>query len=72
MRYQSVIVAVFACVLCFALPVIAPQAFVQAVQAQTVGRIIVEGNQRIEAETVLSYMQLGPGDPFDSKRSTNR
>jgi outer membrane protein insertion porin family len=68
MRYQSVIVAVFACVLCFALPVIAPQAFVQAAQSQTVGRIIVEGNQRIEAETVFSYMQLGPGDPFDSEK----
>ncbi|TMJ39999.1 MAG: outer membrane protein assembly factor BamA, partial [Alphaproteobacteria bacterium] len=68
MRYQSVIVAVFACVLCFALPVIAPPAFVEAAQAQTVGRIIVEGNQRIESETVLSYMQIGPGDPFDSEK----
>lgn len=68
MRYQSVIVAVFACVLSFALPVIAPQGFAPAAQAQTVGRIIVEGNQRIETETVLSYMQIGPGDPFDSEK----
>ena len=67
MRYQSVIVAVFACLLSLALPVAAPHAFTTAAQAQTVSRIVVEGNQRIEAETVLSYMQIGPGDPFDSE-----
>jgi outer membrane protein insertion porin family len=68
MRYQSVIVAVFACVLSFALPVMAPQGFASAAQAQAIGRIIVEGNQRIEAETVLSYMQIGAGDQFDSEK----
>lgn len=68
MRYQSVIVAVFACLLSFAAPVAAPQVFAPAAYAQTVGRIIVEGNQRIETETVLSYMQIGPGDPFDSEK----
>src|SRR5262245_45973698 len=68
MRYQSVIVAVFACLLSVALPVVAPQEFASATHAQTVGRIIVEGNQRIEPETVLSYMQIGPGDPFDSEK----
>ncbi|MGE0006586.1 MAG: outer membrane protein assembly factor BamA [Parvibaculaceae bacterium] len=54
--------------MCFALPVAAPQEFASAAQAQTIGRIVVEGNQRIEAETVISYMQLGPGDPFDSEK----
>lgn len=68
MRYQSVIVAVFACVLSFALPVMAPQGIVSAAQAQTVGRIVVEGNQRIETETVLSYMQIGAGDRFDTEK----
>lgn len=68
MRYQSVIVAVFACVLSFALPVMAPQGFAPAAQAQTIGRIVVEGNQRIETETVLSYMQIGAGDLFDSEK----
>ncbi len=28
----------------------------------------VEGNQRIEADTVRSYMLIGPGDPFDPGR----
>jgi outer membrane protein insertion porin family len=30
--------------------------------------IRIEGNQRIEPETVRSYMQLNPGDPFDAGR----
>src|SRR5689334_2550917 len=68
MRYQLVIVAVFACLLSFALPVAAPQGFAPAAQAQTVGSIVVEGNQRIETETVLSYMQIAPGEPFDSEK----
>ncbi len=40
--------------------------------AQEAGRTIVEirveGNQRIEAETVFSYMVVAVGDPFDSER----
>ncbi|MEE9380256.1 MAG: outer membrane protein assembly factor BamA [Hyphomonadaceae bacterium] len=30
--------------------------------------IIVEGNQRIEARTVQSYLLVEPGDPFDGER----
>ena len=33
-------------------------------QANSVSRIVVEGNQRIEADTVRSYMQIQVGDPF--------
>ncbi len=39
--------------------------------AQTTDRITgiaVTGNQRIEPETVVSYMVVRPGDPFDPKR----
>src|SRR5690348_12915186 len=68
MRYQSVIVAVFACLLSFAHPVVAPQELATVAQAENVARIVVEGNQRIETETVLSYMQIGRGDPFDSEK----
>jgi outer membrane protein insertion porin family len=35
---------------------------------QIISRILVEGNQRIESRTVLSYMLLRPGDPFDPDR----
>lgn len=31
----------------------------------TVARILIEGNQRIEPETVQSYMPVRPGDAFD-------
>ncbi|MEY2757475.1 MAG: outer membrane protein Omp85 [Pseudomonadota bacterium] len=37
-------------------------------QQQIIGRILVEGNQRIEARTVLSYLLVRPGDPFDEER----
>jgi outer membrane protein insertion porin family len=36
---------------------------------QIISRVLVEGNQRIESRTVLSYMLLKPGDPFDPERS---
>jgi outer membrane protein insertion porin family len=34
----------------------------------TISEIRVEGTQRVEPETVRSYMLLQPGDPFDSDR----
>ena len=35
---------------------------------EPIANIRVEGNQRIEAETVLSYMQLSAGDKFEAAR----
>ncbi len=35
-------------------------------QAQTIDSVLVEGNERIEADTVRSYVSVGPGDAFDS------
>ncbi|MBL8550754.1 MAG: outer membrane protein assembly factor BamA [Hyphomonadaceae bacterium] len=40
----------------------------QAPAAAVIGRIQVEGIQRIEASTVTSYMSLRPGEPFDPER----
>ena len=34
----------------------------------TIATIRVEGNQRIETGTILSYMLVQPGDPFDPDR----
>jgi outer membrane protein insertion porin family len=39
-----------------------------AAQAQTIGQIVVEGTQRVETETVLSYLQVTRGDAFDAER----
>ncbi|SDG90685.1 outer membrane protein assembly factor BamA [Roseospirillum parvum] len=33
-----------------------------------VDQVVIEGNQRIEAETVRSYMVIQAGDPFDAER----
>jgi outer membrane protein insertion porin family len=41
----------------------------QAQQAGTaIRRIVVEGNQRIEAATISSYLLVRPGDVFDAER----
>lgn len=37
----------------------------EAQSAPTVSSIRVEGNQRVEAESVQSYMSIRPGEPFD-------
>ena len=34
----------------------------------TISAIVVEGNQRVEARTVQSYLLVEPGDPFDPDR----
>ena len=34
-------------------------------QSQVIEAVVVEGNERIEADTVRSYLLIGPGDPFD-------
>ncbi|BDW99659.1 outer membrane protein assembly factor BamA [Maricaulis maris] len=39
----------------------------QPVAAPVIRQILVEGNQRVEADTVLSYLLLQPGQPFDSR-----
>ncbi len=46
----------------FAFLVLAPL----AASAATITQIVVEGNQRVEAETVESYLQLGRGDTYDA------
>lgn len=40
----------------------------QPQQPVIISRILVEGNQRIEARTVLSYLLVKPGDPFNEER----
>jgi outer membrane protein insertion porin family len=65
MRYRVVFIAIFS--LAFALVgdfTGNSSGFVSQAQAQSVSQIVVQGNQRIEAETVRSYMQINPGDPF--------
>ena len=37
-----------------------------AAQERMIGSVLVEGNERIEADTVRSYVSVGPGDQFDA------
>ena len=62
----------FRLIVCLALilgvaPVVAPQIVLQPVYAATVSRVVIRGNQRVEDETILSYMQLGVGDTIDDE-----
>lgn len=51
-----------------AAPVVAPQVMLQPAYAATVSQVLIRGNQRVENETILSYMQLGVGDQFDDEQ----
>jgi outer membrane protein insertion porin family len=55
---------------CFVLVLGLPQAnlYAQTSQGGLVSEILIEGNQRIEAETVLSYLQIKEGDAFDNRK----
>ncbi|HQR90147.1 MAG TPA: POTRA domain-containing protein, partial [Caulobacter sp.] len=43
-------------------------AFAQAAQTGVVQRIVVQGNERIEQGTVMSYLPIQPGDTVDAAR----
>ncbi|MCF8504517.1 MAG: outer membrane protein assembly factor BamA [Caulobacter sp.] len=45
-----------------------PTAAIAQVEQGAVQRILVQGNERIEAGTVLSYLPIQPGDQVDSAR----
>jgi outer membrane protein insertion porin family len=44
------------------------ESLAQVPSGGTIAEIRIEGTQRVEPETVRSYMQVQPGDPFDSDR----
>jgi outer membrane protein insertion porin family len=72
---QRVLTAAIYCTIFLALPLgvsasaraqeIAPEALQPAPQAAPLRQVLVEGNQRVEADTVLSYLLLQPGVPAD-------
>ncbi len=67
MRHFLTVFTVLACLAYASIPV--PQASAQF-SGGTIDAIVVEGNQRIEAETVRSYLAVKEGDPF-SPESVN-
>jgi outer membrane protein insertion porin family len=61
----------FAALVLVAMPVaatVAASLMSSPVAAQTASSIVVEGNRRVEAETIRSYFKLGPGGRLDQGR----
>ena len=68
MCYRFVAVSLWALVFAVLGPVAAPKFLAAQAEAQVISRIVVEGNERIEPDTVISYMQIGQGDDYDPER----
>ena len=66
-RKRFVIAGLLALTFAGAPPALAPYGLSTPALAATVGRIVIEGNQRVETDTVLSYMQLSPGDQITTE-----
>ena len=66
MRIKYVCVALMTVLLTFVAPVAMPVSFTSQAHAQTISNIVVEGNQRVENDTVFSYLQFARGDSFDA------
>lgn len=66
MRIRFVFAGFLAFLMVSAAPVVGGGVIGGTAHAQTVSRVVVEGNQRIEPETVMSYMQIGPGETYSA------
>jgi outer membrane protein insertion porin family len=67
MRKTCILLGMFLALFLAVGSVTAPSLFIGQAQAATSGRVaqvVIRGNQRVENDTILSYMQLGQGDAF--------
>lgn len=67
MRYRLIFIATLTFALALLAPAVGPISLSATAWGQTVSKIIVEGNQRVETETIFSYMQISPGDPISDE-----
>ena len=70
MRLRLIYLFVVVALVLGAGPVLAPHAFSNQAFAANVSQVVIRGTQRVEDETILSYMQLGAGDSFDGALSS--
>ena len=68
MRIKFLCVAVLTLVLSCVAPVALPGSWTSQAYAETIAQITIQGNQRVEAETVFSYLQFSRGDEFDPEK----
>jgi outer membrane protein insertion porin family len=66
---RFVCVAVLSLALVCLAPVFAPGVLVSPAFAQTITNITVEGNQRVEADTVASYLQFSRGENYSAEKA---
>src|SRR5215211_9127575 len=67
MRYRLLFIGIVTFVLAMMAPAIVPMGSSGVAFAQTISNIVVEGNQRVETETILSYTQISRGDPVSEE-----
>jgi outer membrane protein insertion porin family len=65
MRIRLFCIALMTVILSVVAPVVAPVSFTSQAHAQTISNIVVEGNQRVENDTVFSYLQFARGDSYN-------
>ena len=68
MRTKLFCLALLSLVMLLAMPVASPLGLGTQAYAATIAQIRVEGNQRVEEETVLSYLQFSRGEEFDPEK----
>jgi outer membrane protein insertion porin family len=67
MRYRLLFIGMVTFVMAVMAPAIMPMGSSGFALAQTISNIVVEGNQRVETETILSYTQISRGDPISEE-----
>ena len=67
-RYAALFSGVALCVTALAAGVMVPAVAQAQQQSGVVGRIVVEGNERIEQDTILSYLPVQVGDTVDQAK----
>ena len=68
MRIKLFCLALLSLALFFVMPVVSPSGWAPQAYAETIAQIRIEGNQRVEEETVLSYLQFSRGEEFDPEK----
>ena len=68
MKFRYFYVALLALILTCSLPVLSPVSWTSQAHAQTISKIVIEGNQRVENDTVFSYLQFAQGDSFNAEK----
>lgn len=68
MRIKLFCLALLSLVVSFVMPVVSPSGWAPQAYAETIAQIRLEGNQRVEEETVFSYLQFSRGDEFDAEK----